>query len=171
MKFFLLLVLATLLSLPSTSQEISKTEGVYHKMEGENSCRHIAYLIAVGITYDKSINSQNYTFEFSAQDSNFDCLSNLFVLKNGTAQDIYDLLVKIENFGKQIKENGVSINYTDYKFIRWNFGIYGKRIAVYSNVYSKDNYHSFKEKDIATLKKKLISYCKEKGIKLDLTDN
>ena len=163
MKSLLVLTLMAILSIqPTLSQVTTKIEGIYHKMEGENSCRHIAYLLGASIIYDSSMNPQRYIFEFSAQNSNYNCLSDLFVLKNGTAKDIYDLLMKIEDFGKQVKENGVSIEYENCKLTRWDFGMLGKRIAIKID----DKYHAFKDKDITKIKKKLIKYCEERNIDL-----
>lgn len=147
---------------PMLSQVITKTESVYHKMTGEYSCRHIDYLLGVGIIYDKDMNPTYYSFEFAAQNSEYDCMSDLFVLKNGTSQEIYDLLVEIENFGNKVKEKGISISYEDYKFTRWNFGIRGK----YISVSYEDKYHAFKDREITKIKNKLIEYCKEKNIEL-----
>lgn len=147
---------------PTLSQVTTKTESVCHKMEGAYSCRHIDYLLGVGIIYDKDMNPIYYGFEFAAQNSEYDCMSDLFVIKNGTSQEIYDLLVEIENFGNKVKENGISTSYGDYKFTRWSFGILGK----YISISYKDKHHAFKDKEITKIKNKLIKYCKKKNIEL-----
>lgn len=167
-KFLFLVALMIATSMGLNAQIITKTEGVCHKWEGSGYCRNIAYLLGCAIVYDDETNSQlsNYIFELSAQNSSYECLEDLFVLKNGTCQEMYDFLTHIENWGEQHKDNGVSEGFDGYTLKRWTFGLFGSRIVVEI----KDKYHIFKDKDIRNIKKKLVKYAKKNNIILNTSN-
>lgn len=168
MKRFLLfsLILSCCIS-NIEAQIVTKTETVCKRWEGERGsvCRHLDYLMAVAIVYDKNMSPLRYQFELAAQYSSYDCMEDLFVVKNGSAQEIYDFLCEIEHFSQTVKEDGISANNGDYVFKRWNFGwLLGKRVVVEYD----GKYHSFKDKHIRKIKSKLVDYCERRNIELNV---
>ena len=165
----LLFIILVLLSCFSSidAQIITKTETVCKRWEGErgSTCRHLDYLMAVAIVYDNNMSPLKYQFELAAQYSTYECMEDLFVLKNGTAQEIYDFLCEIEYFCQTVKEDRISVNKGDYIFKRWDFGwLLGKRVVVEYN----GKYHSFKDKHIRKIKSKLVDYCERRNIELNV---
>lgn len=167
-KFLLLVTLIMVTSIGVNARFITKTDGVCHKWEGESPCRNIAYLLGCAIMYDDETNvSSSCIFELSAQNNMYDCIEDLFVIKNGTCQEMYDFLTHIEQWGKQHKEDGISEKFDGYTLKRWNFGLLlGSKIVVEV----KGKYHSFKDKDIRNIKKKLVKYAKKNDIILVISN-
>lgn len=164
-RILLLVTLIMVTSIGINAEFITKTDGVCHKLEGDGLCRNIAYLLGCAVMYDDETNvSSSYIFELSAQNSTYECLEDLFVIKNGTCQEMYDFLTHIEQWGKRHKENGISEKFDGYTLKRWSYGIFGSFIVVEV----KDKYHTFKNKDISNIKKKLVKYAKKNNIALDM---
>ncbi len=148
------------------AQEISKTETVCRKNKGEGICAHTDYYLGVIIYYDSEMKPTHYSFGLKTQNSKYECMESSVWIAEGSAQNIYDVMNDIEKFDNSVTEDGVSMKKGDYTFTRWNYGIFGKEVSVRKE--GEDGYHNFKSKDIARIKKKLVKYCKKRGIKLSL---
>lgn len=148
------------------AQEISKTEKVCRKNKGEGMCAHTDYYLGVIIYYDSEMKPTRYSFGLKAQNSKYECVERSIWIAEGSAQNIYDVMNEIEKFDNSVTENGVTLKKGDYSFTRWNYGILGKEVSVSRD--GEEGYHYFKSKDIARIKKKLVKYCKKRGIKLSL---
>ena len=168
-KLLLLFASLFVLSLGSYSQTVMKTGKVCSKSRKENcNSPHTTYYLKSIIVYDDNMNP-NYTFSLLVQNSEYSCLESLFSLKSGSAQEIYDLIVRIEDFGNKISEHSVSMIYDDYKFTRFNWGILGKRICVEKT--GESEYHNFKDKDLVRIKNKLVKYCQKRNIELQVIES
>ncbi len=164
-KILFILSICFFVSLTMKAQEImSKTEKVCSNYAGKESCRHQDYFLQADIINYGDMHP-SYIFTLFVQHSEYDCMENDFVLIKGDAQDIYDLLVRIEDFSAKVLEDGVRKSYDDYTFTRWNWGILGKVVSV--RKVGESEYHNFRNKHISKIKKKLVKYCKKHNVKIN----
>lgn len=148
MKKFILSIITLLMFFNCFAQdnEISKVENI------------VTYL-NVKVSYDKQMNPIDYFFVFYANNGYY--TSDLFVIKYGNAQEIYDFLTEVISFGEKFNETGVSLNNDQYNLMLAN--VMGTK---YISIEVDGNSDSIRLSDIKLVRKKLIKYCKKNNISL-----
>lgn len=166
MKRFVLLILAICLFLTVEAQK-TKREEIYQKtMMGES-------ITALFITYEEGGKTDTIVV-FSCQDHRYEQLTEYINLYSGDCQEFYDFMCAIEKFcDKNEKEvgDGVEISETieghRVRLVK-NYNILG--LYIYESSKDGNGYHSFAVKKFKKIKPIFVEWCKNKNIKLDLTE-
>jgi hypothetical protein len=113
--------------------------------------------------FNENMEIESHNFGLLVQDDDYDCLNNHFEIIQGSAQEVYDFLIKIESLFEKLT-SGMSITEGDYSFRRFKY-LTANEISV-RKVDSKKT-HSFSKNNIKKIKKKLIAYCEQNNIKIE----
>lgn len=149
MKLLLSLLLSMLSILTyAQSNEITKTDII-------GGC------IQVWNKYDLDMNLKSREFVFYANNDAYDYISDTFIIKSGSAQDILNVFDHMIAFSDKYNENGIKINYGDYS-LSMNIVMSTKYISLEVG----NKWKMWMRADLKFIRKNLIKYCKKNKVPL-----